>query len=45
MSELDKPSVVIRVHPQSRTETMMHVVDQVRDAGVFDFSVAPMKEN
>lgn len=44
MSELDDPSVIIRVHPQSRSETMMLVVDRVRDAGIYDFSVTPIKE-
>lgn len=43
MSELDNPSVVIRTHPNARSDTMMQVIDRVRDAGIYDFVVIPIK--
>lgn len=44
MSELDNPSVVVRVHENARNNTLMQVVDHIRGADVFNFVVIPVKE-
>jgi hypothetical protein len=32
--------VIIQPHPDSRTETMIHIFDSARQAGVFNVSLA-----
>ncbi len=44
MSEMDNPSVVVRVHNNAKTLTMMEVLDRIRGAGVEDFMVIPTKK-
>jgi biopolymer transport protein ExbD len=43
ISELDNPSVIIKTHPGSKSNILIQVADRVRDAGVFDFVVMPIK--
>ncbi len=39
-AENPEAPVVIRPHPDSQTETMIHVMDSARQAGVFNVSLA-----
>lgn len=44
MSELDNPSVVVRVHENAKNNTLIQVVDHIRAADIYNFVVIPVKE-
>ena len=39
-AEIPEAPVIIQPHPDSKTETMIHVMDSARQAGVFNVSLA-----
>ena len=39
-AENPEAPVIIQPHPQSRTETMIHIMDSARQAGVYNVSLA-----
>ena len=39
-AENPEAPVIIQPHPDSRTESMIHVMDSARQAGVFNVSLA-----